>query len=45
MSATDRVIITAAPLTSRTVAPGESRVPVLHLVARNLYAGAGPCVS
>ncbi len=37
VSATDRVIVTTAPLSSRVVAPGESRLPILHLVARNLY--------
>jgi len=37
VSATDRVIVTAAPLPPATVAPGQERVPVLHLVARNLY--------
>jgi hypothetical protein len=38
ISATDRVIVSTVPLNSRTVAPGESRVRLLHLVARNLYA-------
>ncbi len=38
VSATDRVIMTTAPLSSRVVDPGESRAPLLHLVARNLYS-------
>ncbi len=37
VSATDRIIVTTAALASRNVAPGEERVPLLHLVARNLY--------
>jgi len=38
VSSTDKVIVTTAPLSSRAVAPGEDHLPLLHLVARNLYA-------
>lgn len=37
ISATDRVVLTAAAIAPRTVAPGEERVPLLHLIARNLH--------
>ncbi|MBD3221496.1 DUF11 domain-containing protein, partial [bacterium] len=39
VSATDRVILTASAIGSRTVTPGESAVPLLALVGRNLHAG------
>lgn len=38
ISATDRVVLTTAPIAARHVAPGEERVPLLHVVARNLHA-------
>lgn len=37
ISATDKVIVTAATIASSTVAPGATEVPLLALVARNLY--------
>lgn len=37
ISATDKVIVTAATIASRVVAPGATEVPLLALVARNLY--------
>jgi len=37
ISATDRIIITTAPLQAVTVAPGTDRVQLIHLMARNLY--------
>ncbi len=40
ITATDRVIVTTAPVASRVVSPGEDRVLLLHLVARNLYGHA-----
>jgi hypothetical protein len=37
VSATDKVVVTTGSILARTVAPGERHVPLLHLVARNLY--------
>ncbi|MEZ4388870.1 MAG: DUF11 domain-containing protein [Candidatus Krumholzibacteriia bacterium] len=37
ISSTDKIIVTASTIASRTVAPGASGVPLLTLVARNLY--------
>jgi len=37
ISSTDKVIVTTAPLLARVLSPGEDRVPLLHLAARNLY--------
>ncbi len=37
ISATDKVVVTTAAILGRTVAPGEAHVPLLHLLARNLY--------
>lgn len=39
VSATDRVIVTTATIASTVVAPGQTDVPLLHLLARNLYDG------
>ena len=38
ITATDKIILSTATLNSRTVAPGETAVPLLALTARNLYA-------
>lgn len=40
ISATDRVVASAANLASAVVAPGQKNVVLLHLLARNLYGGA-----
>ncbi len=40
VSATDRIIAAALPLTSAVVAPGQSGVTMLHLIMRNLYDDA-----
>jgi len=37
ISSTDKIIVTTAPLLARVLSPGDDRVPLLHLAARNLY--------
>ncbi|MBA4378933.1 MAG: hypothetical protein C0395_09835 [Gemmatimonas sp.] len=38
VSATDRIIVATMPIATTVVAPGQTGVTMLHLIARNLYA-------